>query len=45
MSWLTPILWVLIKLESKGDLFFKQEREGLNGGRFYCYKFRVECKS
>lgn len=40
MSWLTPILWVLIKLESKGHLFFKQEREGLNGNRFVCYKFR-----
>jgi len=40
MSWLTPILWVLIKLESKGPLFFKQEREGLNGEKFMCYKFR-----
>ena len=40
MSWLTPILWVLIKLESKGALFFKQEREGLNGQKFMCYKFR-----
>lgn len=40
MSWLTPILWILIKLESKGPLFFKQEREGLNGNRFSCYKFR-----
>ncbi len=40
MSWLTPILWVLIKLESRGPLFFKQEREGLNGNRFVCYKFR-----
>ncbi len=40
MSWLTPILWVLIKLESKGPLFFIQEREGLNGKKFVCYKFR-----
>jgi len=40
MSWLTPFLWVLIKLESKGSLFFKQEREGLNGSKFVCYKFR-----
>jgi len=40
LSWLTPILFILIKLESKGSLFFKQEREGLNGQRFYCYKFR-----
>lgn len=40
MSWLVPILWILIKLESKGSLFFKQEREGLNGKKFVCYKFR-----
>ena len=40
LSWLTPILFILIKLESKGNLFFKQEREGLNGNRFNCYKFR-----
>jgi putative colanic acid biosynthesis UDP-glucose lipid carrier transferase len=40
MSWLTPIIWVLIKLESKGPAFFKQKREGLNGELFVCYKFR-----
>ena len=40
MSWLTPILWLLVKLESKGPLFFKQEREGLDGSKFTCYKFR-----
>ena len=40
MSWLTPIIWVLIKLESTGAAFFKQKREGLNGELFVCYKFR-----
>ncbi len=40
MSWLTPLLWILVKLESKGPLFFKQEREGLDGSKFTCYKFR-----
>jgi len=40
LSWLTPVLWVMITLESKGPLFFKQEREGLNGKKFTCYKFR-----
>lgn len=40
MSWLTPILALLIKLESKGPVFFKQEREGLVGANFTCYKFR-----
>lgn len=40
MSWLTPIIWILIKIESKGPAFFKQKREGLNGELFVCYKFR-----
>ena len=40
LSWLMPILWVLVKLESKGPLVFKQGREGINGKEFICYKFR-----
>jgi putative colanic acid biosynthesis UDP-glucose lipid carrier transferase len=40
LSWLMPILWVLVKLESKGALIFKQKREGINGSEFICYKFR-----
>ena len=40
LSWLVPILWVLVRLESKGPLIFKQQREGLNGNQFVCYKFR-----
>ncbi len=40
LSWLTPILAILIKLESKGNIFFKQKRNGLNYKEFYCYKFR-----
>ena len=40
LSWLMPILWILVKLESKGPLIFKQKREGLNGDQFVCYKFR-----
>lgn len=40
LSWIIPILWVLVKLESKGPLIFKQEREGLNVEKFVCYKFR-----
>jgi len=40
LSWLTPLLWVLVKIESKGPLIFKQKREGLNGEEFVCYKFR-----
>ena len=40
LSWLIPILWILVKLESKGPLVFKQKREGINGEEFVCYKFR-----
>lgn len=35
-----PFLWIVIKLESRGPLIFKQKREGLNGEKFTCYKFR-----
>jgi putative colanic acid biosynthesis UDP-glucose lipid carrier transferase len=40
LSWLTPILAVLIKLESKGPVFFKQKRNGLDYKEFFCFKFR-----
>ncbi|WP_299713028.1 undecaprenyl-phosphate glucose phosphotransferase [uncultured Tenacibaculum sp.] len=40
VSWLYPVLWILIKLESRGPAIFKQEREGFNGKEFVCYKFR-----
>lgn len=40
LSWLTPILGLLIKLESKGPVFFKQKRNGLDYEEFYCYKYR-----
>lgn len=40
MSWLTPFIAFLIKLESKGPVFFKQKRNGLNYEEFSCYKFR-----
>jgi lipopolysaccharide/colanic/teichoic acid biosynthesis glycosyltransferase len=41
---LTPFLLVvslLIKITSRGPIFFKQERLGLNGRRFVLYKFRT----
>lgn len=39
-SWLFPIIAFLIKLGSKGPIFFKQERWGLNNKTINCYKFR-----
>lgn len=40
MSWLTPLIALLIKIESKGAVFFKQKRNGLDYKEFVCYKFR-----
>lgn len=40
LSWLTPLMALLIKLESKGPIFFKQSRPGLDENEFLCYKFR-----
>ena len=40
LSWLIPIIAILIKLESKGPIFFKQGRPGLDEHEFFCYKFR-----
>ena len=40
LSWLTPVIAVLIKLQSKGPVFFKQERSGKDNKPFWCYKFR-----
>ncbi len=40
LSWLIPILAVIIKSESKGTIFFRQIRNGYNFKQFYCYKFR-----
>ena len=39
-SFLFPLLAIIIKLSSKGPIFFKQERWGLNNKRITCYKFR-----
>ena len=40
LTWLMPIIALLIKIESKGPVFFKQGRPGLDEKEFYCYKFR-----
>jgi putative colanic acid biosynthesis UDP-glucose lipid carrier transferase len=41
LSWLMPILALLIKLESKGPVFFFQKRTGVNNKEFTCIKFRT----
>jgi putative colanic acid biosysnthesis UDP-glucose lipid carrier transferase len=40
LSWLIPVIAILIKLESKGPVFFKQLRSGKNNVPFLCFKFR-----
>lgn len=40
-SWMFPLIALLIKLTSKGPVLFIQERVGLNGKTFHCYKFRT----
>lgn len=40
LSWLLPVLFFLVKIDSKGPLFFKQKRDGVNGKQFFCYKIR-----
>lgn len=41
LSWLIPLIGLLIRLESKGPIFFKQYRHGLNNRLFLCWKFRT----
>lgn len=41
MSWLFPIVALLIKLTSKGPVFFVQKRTGFKGLDFDCLKFRT----
>ncbi len=40
-SWLFPLIALLIQLDSRGPVFFKQDRWGENGKKFQCWKFRT----
>lgn len=39
--WLFPIIAILIKLDSKGPVYYKQERWGVNNKPIMCFKFRT----
>lgn len=38
--WIYIIVAIVIKIQSPGPVFFKQDRTGLDGKVFQCYKFR-----
>jgi len=40
LSWLIPIIGLLIYLENPGPIFFKQKRSGYLNKEFNCFKFR-----
>ncbi|MCU7618675.1 exopolysaccharide biosynthesis polyprenyl glycosylphosphotransferase [Chryseobacterium sp. PBS4-4] len=40
LSWLIPVVALIIKLESGTSVFFLQKRSGLNNETFHCIKFR-----
>ena len=40
LIWFAPILALLIRLESKGPIFFIQKRTGFDNKEFQCFKFR-----
>ncbi|MDC0249419.1 undecaprenyl-phosphate glucose phosphotransferase [Flavobacteriales bacterium] len=45
LSWLYPIIAIIIKLSSKGPVLFKQVRSGVDNEEFLCYKFRSMSQS
>ncbi|RIJ41456.1 undecaprenyl-phosphate glucose phosphotransferase [Pontibacter oryzae] len=40
LSWLLPLIGLIIRLDSKGPIFFSQERSGINNKTFRCLKLR-----
>jgi putative colanic acid biosynthesis UDP-glucose lipid carrier transferase len=41
LTWLIPLVALLIFLDSRGPVFFTQLRTGLTDNPFFCYKFRT----
>jgi len=40
LSWLIPLISIIVKLSSHGPIFFIQDRIGLKNKKFLCFKFR-----
>jgi putative colanic acid biosynthesis UDP-glucose lipid carrier transferase len=40
ISWLSVVLFILMKIESKGPLFYRHKRHGISYKEFYCFKYR-----
>ena len=40
LSWMVPLVSLIVKMESKGAVFFKQLRSGRGNNSFMCLKFR-----
>jgi putative colanic acid biosynthesis UDP-glucose lipid carrier transferase len=40
LSWLVPLIGLIIYIESRGPVFFRQLRTGRNKKEFFCIKFR-----
>jgi putative colanic acid biosysnthesis UDP-glucose lipid carrier transferase len=41
LSWMLPLMALLIRMDSKGPVFFYQQRHKKNGKLFTCVKFRT----
>lgn len=41
LSWLMPLISLIIRIESSGPIFFKQKRHGRGNRHFACLKFRT----
>ena len=41
LSWMYPLIALIIKLQSRGPVIYKQLREGKDGVHFMCLKFRT----
>ena len=41
LSWMYPLFALIIKLQSRGPVIYKQLREGKDGDHFMCLKFRT----